>query len=96
MSVFLYRNTINAFDNAAYDTQDISALREVIGTSSRTSGRRGVAKGEKSKPAKVWPEMGSLEWMVIKQVREGGIPLRFREGRGENPPRVREGRESSF
>lgn len=82
----LCRNTINSFDFAP-ETQDFSFLRELSRTGAgglgaaplggAASGRTGGApKGEKKKPAKVWPEMGSLEWMVVKQVRVEQSPSR--------------------
>ena len=42
---------------------------EDLGNITSRSSRRGVAKGEKNKLNKIWPRMGPLEWLLVKQVR---------------------------
>lgn len=52
------------------DTQESVFMDDIANLTSRTSGRRGAAKGsETKKVTKAWPKMGSLEWLVVKQVR---------------------------
>lgn len=52
------------------DTQESVFMEDVAHLTSRTSGRRVAAKSEAKKLTKAWPKMGSLEWLVVKQVRK--------------------------
>ena len=64
------------------DTQESAFMEDIANMTSRTSGRRGAVKSSETKKlAKVWPKMGSLEWLTVKQVRRGGgaVGLQYSE-----------------